>query len=127
MNMRGAPGGVRVERWTEVRCGEMTTWFAALALGLIGGITIRAWFGHWRRRRMAASRKVELPNSAYSSQGVRNQEDRERWGSINLHRLHPLNQEEVQRLLFVVDEDGISALSPRDRLFLDNMTIPRTG
>lgn len=76
---------------------------------------------------MATSRKVELPNSAYSSQGVRNQEDRERWGSINLHRLHPLNQEEVQRLLFVVDEDGISALSPRDRLFLDNMTIPRTG
>jgi hypothetical protein len=50
-----------------------------------------------------------------------------RWGDINLGRLHPLNQDEVVRLLDVVDADGIKSLSPRDRLFLDNMTLPRMG
>ena len=27
----------------------------------------------------------------------------------------------------VVDADGIKSLSPKDRLFLDNMTLPRMG
>jgi hypothetical protein len=31
------------------------------------------------------------------------------------------------RLLDVVDEEGIKALSVKDRLFLDNMTLPRMG
>ncbi len=91
------------------------------------GIALRAWYKAWRRRRVEARRVVELPNSAYSSQGVRNQEDRDRWRRINMGRLHPLNRDEVQRLLDVVDQDGINAISAKDRLFLDNMTIPRMG
>lgn len=70
---------------------------------------------------------MEAPNSHYSSAGVRNLEDRERWGNINRVVLHPLNQEEVERLLVVLDVDGIRALSGRDRLFLENMTVPRMG
>lgn len=70
---------------------------------------------------------MERPNSHYASQGVRNQEDRDRWGEINRGRIHPLNREEVERLLLIVDSDGIKALSPKDRLFLDNMTLPRLG
>lgn len=91
------------------------------------GVVLRIWYRSWRKRRLAARRKVELPNSAYSSEGVRNQEDRDRWRRINLRKLHPLNRDEVQRLLDVVDEDGIKAISSKDRLFLDNMTIPRIG
>jgi hypothetical protein len=56
---------------------------------------------------------------------VRQQEDRERWGHIDLTRLHPLNQDEVTRLLEVIDADGVGVLSPRERLFLDNMALPR--
>lgn len=41
--------------------------------------------------------------------------------------LHPINQEEVVRLLSVVDSDGITSLSRKDRMFLDNMTLPRMG
>jgi hypothetical protein len=70
---------------------------------------------------------VEAPNSQYSSQGVRNHEDRERWAGIELGALHPLNRDEVQRLLGVVDADGIAALSRKDRVFLDNMASPRAG
>lgn len=90
-------------------------------------VAMRLSYRRWRRRRVAARRRIEAPNSHYSSQGVRNQEDRDRWGRINLRKLHPLNREEVQRLIRMVDSEGITALSPKDRLFLDNMTIPRLG
>lgn len=105
----------------------MTTWLPALIIGVLSGLGVRLWYKRWRERRIAERRRVERPNSHYSSRGVRNQEDRERWGSIELSRLHPLNQDEVQRLLDVIDSEGINALSSKDRLFLDNMTIPRMG
>jgi hypothetical protein len=91
------------------------------------GVGLRVWYRIWHKRRVAARRVVEMPNSHYSSQGVRNQEDRDRWGRINMRKLHPLNRDEVSRLLDVVDQEGIHALSSKDRLFLDNMTIPRMG
>lgn len=106
---------------------DMTIWIPAILFVVVGGIGLRAWYRSWQQRRIAARRRVEKPNSHYSSAGVRDQEDRERWGRIDLGRLHPLNRDEVQRLLDVIDEDGVEILSSRERLFLDNMTIPRTG
>lgn len=105
----------------------MSGWIPALLVGVVLGVLLRMWHLWWRRRRIAARRRVELPNSAYSSPGVRNQEDRARWGRIDLPHLHPLNRDEVQRLLDLVDREGIHALSSKDRHFLDNMTLPRMG
>lgn len=105
----------------------MTFLLPALVVVAIGGVSLRLWYRSWKQRQVAAKRRVEAPNSHYSSTGVRNQEDRERWGGINVGTLHPLNRDEVMRLLDVVDADGIRSLSPRDRLFLDNMTLPRMG
>ena len=96
-------------------------WIVVMA----GGVGFRFWYRNRRQRRLAAKRRVEAPNSHYSSLGVREQEDRQRWGHIDLPKLHPLNQEEVRRLLELVNEDGVKALSGKDRLFLDNMTLPR--
>ncbi|MGD2046906.1 MAG: hypothetical protein PVJ80_01180 [Gemmatimonadota bacterium] len=90
-----------------------------------GSLGLRLWLKRLRERRIAARRRVEAPNSHYSSLAVRQQEDRERWGHIDLTRLHPLNQDEVTRLLEVIDADGVGVLSPRERLFLDNMALPR--
>ncbi len=103
----------------------MIIWIEAAVALVVGLVACRLWYRHWRAKKIAAARRIEAPNSHYSSAGVRNQEDRERWGGITLPKLHPLNQEEVHRLLLVVDSNGVHALSPRDRLFLDNMTIPR--
>lgn len=100
---------------------------SALIASLTGGVTLRWWYRRRRQRRIEARRRVEAPNSHYSSALVREQLDRERWGGIVLGTLHPLNREEVLRLLDRVDEDGVRSLSPRDRLFLDNMTLPRMG
>jgi len=105
----------------------MTTWIPALLVGMVLGVAFRIAYRSWRKRRKAARRVVELPNSHYASAGVRNQEARERWGNINQRKLHPLNRDEVQRLLDMVDDEGISVLSPKDRHFLDNMTLPRLG
>jgi len=105
----------------------MSFWLPTLFVVLMGGVGFRFWYRSRRWRRIASRRRVEAPNSHYSSAGVRNQEDRQRWGDINVGRLHPLNQEEVVRLLEVVDASGVGSLSPRDRLFLDNMTLPRYG
>lgn len=99
----------------------------ALVLTTMSGVGLRLWYRHWRRRKISASRRVEAPNSHYSSEGVRNQVDRERWGDIRMTTLHPINQDEVIRLLDLVDADGVKVLSGRDRLFLDNMTLPRVG
>lgn len=106
----------------------MGVWMFGLVMAVVmGGVAMRAAWIARRRRRLAEKRRVEAPNSHYSSLGVRKQEDRERWGSIEVDRLHPLNQEEVERLLRRIDSDGVDTLGPRDRLFLDNMTMPRMG
>jgi hypothetical protein len=99
----------------------------ALVALAIGGFSFRLWYRSWKQRQIAAKRRIEAPNSYYSSSGVRHQEDRERWGAINLRELHPLNRDEVSRLLDTVDVNGVKSLSPRERLFLDNMTLTRQG
>jgi hypothetical protein len=103
----------------------MEMWIPAVAAFVATGVALRLWYRGWRRRRVESRRRVEAPNSHHSSQGVRNHEDRERWGRIDLTSLHPLNSEEVRRLLEVLDVEGVAALSPKDRLFLDNMAVER--
>jgi hypothetical protein len=103
----------------------METWIPAVAAFVATSVALRLWYKGWRTRRIEKRRRVEAPNSQYSSQGVRNHEDRERWGRIDLAALHPLNRDEVRRLLAVVDGEGIRALTPKDRLFLDNMSAQR--
>jgi hypothetical protein len=105
----------------------MTTWILFLASAVVGGVGARLWYRSWQRRRIAARRRVEKPNSHYSSAGVRNQVDRQRWGGIEQAELHPLNREEVERLLSIVDTLGMDALSTKERTFLDNMARPRAG
>jgi hypothetical protein len=93
----------------------------------VGGLGLAAWLASRRRRHVAAELRVEAPNSHYSSRGVRERDDRERWGGIDLGHLHPLNQDEVRRLLALVDIQGVGVLTGKDRVFLDNMTRPRRG
>jgi len=100
----------------------MPVWITALVFAILGTLGFRIWYRRWKLSRIAARRVVEKPNSHYSSAIVRNQVDRERWGSVNLDLIHPVNREEVERLLAVADVQGPDALSNRERLFLENMT-----
>jgi len=105
----------------------MTFWISAFLLLVFGIVAARILYRHWRKRRIAARRRVELPNSHYASRLVRHQIDRQRWGNLNVSNLHPVNREEVERLLGMVDALGPDALSPRERLFLDHLTSLRFG
>jgi len=100
----------------------MPIWVTALVFAVLGGIGSRIWYRRWRRARIAARRIVEEPNSHYSSAIVKDQVDRERWGTVNLDQIHPVNRDEVKRLLAMADVQGPDSLSPRERLFLENMT-----
>lgn len=105
----------------------MTTWILFLTAALFGSIALRLWYRRWRRIRIAQRRRVEKPNSHYVSQGVQNQLDRHRWEGIRQLHLHPVNRDEVDRLLALVDAVGVHALTRRERQFLDNMARPRQG
>jgi hypothetical protein len=91
-------------------------------VGVAGLAAFRFWYRRYRARRVAERRIIEKPNSFYSSALVKNQVDRVRWGKLDLAKLHPLNREEVERLLAMADVQGLDSLSPKDRLFLENMT-----
>lgn len=100
----------------------MPLWATALVFAVLGAIGSRIWYRRWRRARIAARRIVEKPNSFYSSAIVKHKVDRERWGSVNLELIHPVNRDEVERLLALTDVQGPDALTNRERLFLENMT-----
>jgi len=99
----------------------MDLWIV-VPIAVLAGLAARAGYRRWRANRIAARRRVEEPNSHYTSQLVRDQRDRERWRQVDLERLHPINREEVERLLNVVEASGPEVLSPRDRVFLETMT-----
>jgi hypothetical protein len=100
----------------------MTIWILAAASAVLGVLALRIWYRRWRKRRIEERRIVERPNSFYSSVLVRDQIDRQRWGKVDLSRVHPVNREEVERLLAVADVQGPQALTQRERLFLETMT-----
>jgi hypothetical protein len=100
----------------------MPVWILIAVAAVLGAVGIRLWYRRWKRERIAARRVVEKPNSHYSSAIVKNQVDRERWGKVDLEKIHPVNREEVQRLLALADVRGPDALTSRERLFLENMT-----
>lgn len=99
----------------------MVAWISALLFVTGLGLGLRIRQRVRRRRRVAERRRVELPNSHYSAPAVRRLVDLERWGRIPLDRLHPLNRDEVRRLLRLARDAGSDALAPRERRFLDNM------
>ena len=105
----------------------MTLWISVFGFVVVGSIGLRFWYRRWKAKRIAARRRVELPNSHYVSKLVQHQIDRERWGDLNVTHLHPVNREEVERLLGMVDALGPDALSPRERVFLDHLTTLRFG
>lgn len=102
----------------------MMIWFLALlvaaALGTGFGVRLR-------RRRHVRERRIEQPNSYYSAPGVRRLVDLERWGRIPLDQLHPLNRDEVRRLLRLARAAGSDSLAPKETRFLDNMARSAGG
>lgn len=103
----------------------MLLWISVLLVvtGVSAGLRVRLRM--LRRNRIARQRRIEQPNSYYSAPGVRRLMDLERWDRIPLDQLHPLNRDEVRRLLRLARGAGPDALAPKERRFLDNLAPPR--
>lgn len=100
----------------------MVLWLSALLFLTTAGVGFGVQRRARRRRSVMRQRRVEEPNSFYNAPGVRRLADLERWGGIDLDWLHPLNRDEVRRLLRLARGAGSHVLSPKERQFLDNMT-----
>lgn len=90
---------------------------ALLAISYAAVAVARIVSARRRRRR----RVVERPNSHHTWQRVLERETRSRWDDMPLDRLHPVNRDEVVRLLGRVRAAGIDVLRPKERRFLDQM------
>jgi len=99
----------------------MVLWISALLFLTTAGVGLTVQRRAQRRRREARQRRVEQPNSYYSAPGVQRLADLERWGGIDLDWLHPLNRDEVRRLLRRARGAGADVLSAKERQFLDTM------
>ena len=89
----------------------------------LGGLVAGAVFLRLRDRRLGKGRRdfqrkvqhtVSMEGSELDARG--------RWASIDLASIHDLNRNEVEELLARVDRQGIGALSPEERRFLDRMS-----
>ncbi|HET7789720.1 MAG TPA: rhomboid family intramembrane serine protease [Gemmatimonadales bacterium] len=82
--------------------------------GLAGGFLYLQWD---RRRRAAAPR----PRVVVRPSGG-NQADLARWERIQPETLHPVNREELERVLAKIAATGVGSLSPDERAFLDRFS-----
>ena len=89
----------------------------------LGGLAVGAGFLRLRDRRLGKGRrdfkrKIQNTPSMEGSEG----DARRRWASIDLTSIHDLNRNEVEELLARIDRQGMRALSPEERQFLDRMS-----
>lgn len=85
--------------------------------GILGGFLYLKWL-EWRsparrfRERAAPAAKPSADPAA----------DVRRWQAIVVEGIHPLNREEVERLLAKADAHGTKSLTPDERAFLDRLS-----
>ncbi len=105
----------------------MSVWVGVLyvAVGAVGALLVLVYTRR-RLRSKTARREVERPNSAYDPPKVRSPSG-SIWAAIDLAGLHPINREEVERLLDLADAAGPDSLAPRERSFLDTLASWKTA
>jgi len=89
----------------------------------LGGLAVGAGFLRLRDRRLGKGRR-EFKRKIQRTPSMEGSEHdaRRRWASIDLTSIHDLNRNEVEELLARIDRQGIRALSPEERQFLDRMS-----
>jgi membrane associated rhomboid family serine protease len=87
----------------------------------LGGFAGGWLFLAWRERRVRKWRESAVPSALERISGQLRQ-DAERWKTIPLERLHPINREEAERVLKKLEISGHASLSADERAFLDRMS-----
>jgi membrane associated rhomboid family serine protease len=98
--------------------GSTIAHFAHLG-GFAGGWAFLAWH---RRRAKSWQRGPVTATSTIQRLATQMRQDTERWKTIPLDQLHPINREEVERVLQKLEVSGLGSLTPDERAFLDRMS-----
>jgi hypothetical protein len=93
----------------------------ALLIAFVAAIAMSALVRAAHARRRRRNRVLEKPNSHHTWERVREIETRDRWSGMSLEPIHPVNRDEVLRLLGKVQISGADSLRPQERRFLDQM------
>lgn len=101
--------------------GSTVAHFAHLG-GFAGGWAFLAW----HKRRVKSWHKGPTQGHSAASATIQRlaaqvRHDSERWKTIPLDQLHPINREEVERVLRKLELHGVSSLTQDERAFLDRM------
>ena len=89
----------------------------------LGGLAVGAGFLRLRDRRVGKGRREFKRKIQHTPSMEGSERDaRRRWASIDLTSIHHLNRNEVEELLARIDRQGMRALSPEERQFLDRMS-----
>lgn len=101
--------------WAGLQGGSGVAHFAHLG-GFLGGwlfLKLSDRFSARRRFKARAAPEVVQP---------RGESDMRRWGLIDREALHPLNREELDRVLDKIGRDGLESLTPAERAFLERFS-----
>ncbi len=86
--------------------------------GFLGGFLYLKW---WERRSPAAQFRAKAKPKPKSKAG-NSAADIKRWQSIRREDMHPVNNEELDRILDKVSSDGVSGLTRDEREFLERFS-----
>jgi membrane associated rhomboid family serine protease len=104
-------------RGVATGAGDGVAHFAHLG-GFLGGYLYIKWM-EWRSPARQFQKKAKAPLERARPAGSG---DLKKWSEIRPEDLHPVNREELDRILAKIKESGVSSLSPSDRAFLDRFS-----
>ncbi len=85
--------------------------------GFLGAFLYLKWLD-WR----SPARQFKKKAQAHAAPLKDERRALDRWQAIRKHRLHPVNREEVDRLLDTISAQGVASLTPDDRAFLERFS-----
>ena len=86
--------------------------------GFLGGFLYLKW---WERRSPAAQFKKKSGHGV-KRPGGGNASDLKRWSRIDREEMHPVNREELDRILDKINDEGMNRLSAEEREFLERFS-----
>ncbi len=88
----------------------------------LGGFAGGYAFLKWVEIRSPARRFKKKVEQSAQRPSAGKREDLKRWKRIRREEMHPVNQEELDRVFEKIDERGVSSLTPEERAFLDRFS-----
>lgn len=87
----------------------------------LGGFLGAFLYLKWRERTSPAAQfRAKAASAPRRSTG--NSADLRRWRAIRRDNMHPVNREEVDRLLDKIEASGVASLTPEEKAFLDRLS-----